>query len=377
MERRRFLLSAAQMSEGFAAARAIPANSEFLSGLPPASGILPDELAGEDGELDPAARLVFETLAQPVCSLRFLGFAEGSATGLETRLASPDGASWIAFARPAPDRWDVALIGGPAQALALADELLGASLVPDPGEELAIDLGSEEIVLLATMAQQARQEVLRARLLGREGGSECLGAPADLTSLEAIIKRERDRPDPGSPLTRLGMLCGGDLLGRIDSGTLWRGLDALAAQGLASESDALTDRGAALAEMLASRSAMSLVQSARRVGDAVMVDELILLHGPGSLLTGTWSPEGGNGAERSQAAPGLSLRTARGADLLMLLERLLAWGDARPSPAFVAQPNEPAPEPVSEAGICDACGTLFPAGSRFCRECGMGLVAVK
>lgn len=381
MERRRFTLSAAQMSEGFAAARAIPANSGFLAGLLAASGMLPEELAGEDGALDSAARLAFETLARPLCSLRFLGFAEGSATGFETRLATGDGENWIAFARVAADRWDLALIGGAVQALALADEVLGASLVPDPGpgdrESLAIDLGGEELALLSALAQQARLEALRARLEGRSDGGQCLRSPIELFALGAIVRRERERPDPGSPLTRLAMLSGEEWLAGIDSHALRRGLEGLVARDLAGEGGILTAAGSALVELLASRTAMTLVQSARRTDEGTVTDELVLLHGPGSLLTGSWLHWAPDGDGEGGLAPGLLLRTARGGDLLMLLDRLLVRAETRRVEAAETPVDESPPEPVDEAGICDACGTLYPAGSRFCRECGSALAPAK
>ncbi len=388
MARRRFTLSAAQMSEGFAAARAIPANSGFLAGLLAASGMLPEELAGEDGALDSAARLAFETLARPLCSLRFLGFAEGSATGFETRLATGDGENWIAFARVAADRWDLALIGGAVQALALADEVLGASLVPEPGPgaggSLAIDLGGEELALLAALAQQARLETLRARLQGRSDGGQCLLSPIELFALGAIVRRERERPDPGSPLTRLAMLTGEEWLAGIDSHALRRGLEGLIARDLAGEGGILTAPGCALVELLASRTAMTLVQSARRVGEGpmgagneIVTDELVVLHGPGSLLTGSWLHWAPDDGGEHGLAPGLLLRTARGGDLLMLLDRLLVRSETGADGASEAPVEESSPAPADEAGICDACGTLYPAGSRFCRECGSALAPAK
>ncbi|KPL66925.1 hypothetical protein SZ64_01720 [Erythrobacter sp. SG61-1L] len=356
------------MSEGFAAAGAIPALSDFLSGLPGAGGILPEVLAGVDGELDPSARLIFETLAQPGISMRFLCIAEGSFTALEVRLASRDGGQWVAFARPEPECWDLAIIGEREQALALVDEVLGVTFLPDPAMELAMDLPKRELVHLLARIQKARKAGLQARLDGCEDAGEGAAAPAALGELEAIVAREYARPDPGSLLSRFAIAAGGpELLSACDEVTLAAGLEGLVAQGHAYPGGSLTVEGAALADLLASRSAITVIQTAHRAGEAVVVDQIMLLHGPGSVLLGAWSDTDGN------SEPSLSLRSARPGDVLALIDCLLGE-PPRKEGAF-----EPEVEaaPPSEAGICGSCGTLYEASSRFCRECGIALSDAK
>ncbi len=368
MQSHRYRLSAAQMSEGFAAARAIPAMSNFLSGLPGASGVLPDELAAPDGGLDPAAQLVFETLARPAYSMRFLGYAEGSFAGLETRLASQDGHRWIAFARPGPDCWDLMPIGGRAQALALADEVLGVSFLPDPAMDLVADLQKSELVYLLAYAQKARRESLRARLEGYEDADDSLHGPADIAVLEAIIAREWNTPDPGSPLSRFAMAAGGTGLLEVGGAAgLRQGLDRLIDLGLARSDGGCTAEGAALAALLASRTALTVIQAAHRAGDAAVVEKIVLLHGPGSVLMGAWR------RDESGGAPLLSLRSLRPGDVLTLLDRLL--GQAGPRDDASAPEGEALT--ASEADICGSCGTLHDASSRFCRECGVVLADAK
>ena len=104
-----------------------------------------------------------------------------------------------------------------------------------------------------------------------------------------------------------------------------------------------------------------------RAGDAAVVEKIVLLHGPGSVLMGAWR------RDESGGAPLLSLRSLRPADVLTLLDRLL--GQAGPRDDASAPDGEALT--ASEADICGSCGTLHDASSRFCRECGVVLADAK
>lgn len=357
MNSRRFILSAAQMSEGFAAAKCIPARADFFDGLPAASGILPDVLAGPDGELDPFARLTFEIIAKPNFSLRLLNFADGSGLGIETRLVSDDEEAYVALARPDQGHWDVAFLGERELALALLDELLGASDSTDQGENFSIALSMPQLAIIAAIAQLARLEELRARLEGKAAAAEFFFAPIQMQQVEAAIVAEKDKPDLGSPLSRLAMMCRGAVFDALIADGLQQGFGALIRDGLADADGRLRSDGLALVALLMSRDMLTLLQSARKQAGSVVVDSLLMLHGPGSLLVGTWRMNAEGRAEE------LIFRAMGGSELLEFLDLMLG--------PLVLREDQSAPD--TETRICLACGTLYQEAPKYCRECGVSL----
>ncbi|MDD3800047.1 MAG: hypothetical protein PHE36_12810 [Novosphingobium sp.] len=355
MAPRRFVLSAAEMSEGFAAARCYPARADFFAGLPAAGGSLPGALSGTGGELDPDARLMFETIACPEISLRLLNFAEGSGIGIETRLVGDGEETYVALARPDSGHWDLALLGGRDLALALVDALLGVSDNPAPGKDFSLALSMPELAIVLAIAQCVRLDELRARLGCEEGGSGFPAAAIPMAAIEAVIAAEKERPDPGSPLSRLAMTCGGRLFEVLEDDGLRHGLKALIGNGLAEAGGALTDEGLALMSLFKSRDMITLMQTAQRQGGDAVVDSLLFLHGPGSLLAGAWRTNPAGGEE------GLVLSAMQGAELLDLI-------DARLGPLLLND-GQRAPG----IGFCLGCGTLYEESPRYCRECGAAL----
>ena len=354
---RRFILSGSQMSEGFAAAECFPAHSEFFAGLTVARGVLPPLLAGAGEKLDPTARAVFETIARPDVSLRFLSLAEGSGVGLETRIVGNAEGTFVALARPDPDHWDIALLGERELALAFVDELLGASGLAATGRDFSISLTLAQLALLAATAQLVRLEELRAKLGRKAAGLEFLFAPLAVKAIAYRIAAEKKKPDLGSPITRLAIMCEGALFGVLEGDALEAGLADLIDSGLADANGALVADGLALVALLKSHEVITLVQSAKRSGDEVTVDTLHLMHGPGSLITGAWRKQ-----ENGDRA-GIVLSAMRGVELLELI-------DLRMGPLILRGHQELFDE---GGGFCQRCGTLYEKSPKFCRECGVAL----
>ena len=353
----RFILSAEQMSEGFAAAKCSPEHSPFFDALPVAKGILPSELVGSDGELDPCARRIFHTIAHSCFSLRLLNIVDGSKIGIETRLMSQNGETYVALARPNNEQWDLALVGEREQALALLDELLGASDSADLGKDFSMTLSLPQLAIIAAMAQLARLEDLRARLEGRAVGFEIFTSPIPKREVEAVIAAEKEMPDLGSPLSRLAFMCRGALFEVLEGDNLQHGLEALMVDSLADAEGRLNADGLALVALLMSRDMMTLLQSTQRQADDVIMDSLFFLHGPGSLLTGAWKmdPEG-----REES---LLLSTMQSSELLELVDTVL--GPLVLSEAWRA--------PNMTGGLCTTCGSLYEESPKYCRECGTAL----
>lgn len=119
MEFRRFSLSAEQLSEGFASMGNIPFEPDMLPNLPRASGMLPAEIAGEDGNLDLAIRQILSVLAKPHAVLRARYPKAGE---IEEILVLGSGAIWVAYAPSDSGGWIFATFDR-ARARALLDRL--------------------------------------------------------------------------------------------------------------------------------------------------------------------------------------------------------------------------------------------------------------
>lgn len=357
MQPRRFILSGAEMSEGFAAAECFPANTEFFSGLLPASGVLPTALRDVHGDLDPAARQIFKAIAKPEFSLRLLNIASNSLLVAEARVLAGDDGVYVALSRPYAGHWDVALLGEREMALAFVDELLGISDAPPLSRSFATTLTMPQLAILAATAQHVRREELKARLDGREASFGMLAEAISLQQVDELLRNEKRRPDPGSPLSRLAMLCEGRLLDVRAEELLEQGKRDLIANGLADSAGAFSADGLGIVSLLKGREATIFVQTAQKEGAQLVLDTLVLMYGPGSLLAGSWQTDA-QGKET-----GFALSAMSGAELLGLV-------DAKMGPLILRASDE---IPAQKSGFCDGCGTLYGESPKYCRECGLPL----
>jgi hypothetical protein len=128
----RFVLTDAQMSEVFAAARCIPLEGDFPEGLPAASGILPDALTGALGELDPALRQMLDTFSHPDISLHITR-VNGEGRGVsEDCILRISGDRCVALGRFGPRHWQIESLESRVVVMARIEEL-----VRQPAEELS------------------------------------------------------------------------------------------------------------------------------------------------------------------------------------------------------------------------------------------------
>jgi|GEM_PF-5239273 len=177
--------------------------------------------------------------------------------------------------------------------------------------------------------------------------------------IEAEIAKERVRPDPGSPISRVAMMYDGALFDVLEGGLLHAGLADLRRAGLVDEDNVLAPDGLALVTLIKSRSSMSLVDCARREAEGLVTDSLLLLGSSDSLLTGAWhfNSEG--------RADSLALSAMPATNLLEMLDRLLE----PPDTSNTQQHNAGS----SEGLFCVQCGAQHDAGQNFCRQCGAQL----
>ena len=124
MDLQRFVLTDAEISEAFAAAGCIPLEGDFPEGLPAASGVLPEVLAGDRAELDPALRQMIETFSHPDISVRIATAKGGEGSVLDDCVLRIGGDRCVALARSGPGQWLIESLGGRAGAVARIEELV-------------------------------------------------------------------------------------------------------------------------------------------------------------------------------------------------------------------------------------------------------------
>jgi len=353
---RRYILSGAEVSEGFAAAQCFPALTPFFSGLPPASGIVPHSLGGSLNGLDPVAREIFRTIAKPEISLRFVISFHDSLVASEARILVDAEGQCVALSRPNASDWDMTLLGDRALALAFVDEMLGCSVREEIHLNFSANLTMAQWAILAAIAQRVRLEEMLAQLEGRAEVLSLLWEPIELAKVQDVLLSEEKRVDPRSPVSHLAALCGVDVFS-LGIDLLELGTHALEADGLIDEAQVLTADGLGLVALLKSREAITLIEAARQEAGDVVLDKLVLLHGAGTAFTGVWQADGAGGIDR------LALSAISASRLLKLI-------DLKMGPLILHTDHE---IPVLKSGFCEGCGTLYDESPRFCRECGMGL----
>lgn len=363
----RYVLTPAEVAAGFSAAGAAPPRSAFYDGLPPADARLPPALTGASGKLSEEARAVFASLAEPRTIVSLECVTPPSPAAIGARFVSGPSGRFVMLTRPEPDEWDLALLTGPAQVLALLDELSGASLGPGTDGAKTFALDASALVALAALADEAAKCEALERLGTAGALLSFLSSPVAVNDLVDAAERAQAAPTTLQAVTLLSLLTdiplGTDnLQARIEDG-----MEGLAAQGLVRDDSTLTAAGVGLCRLLSRVRTASSLQVVKQAGTELQLDRFLMLRTDAALLAGLW-----DGTEAGSAR--LNLREVSAATLWRIVAEtisgspMLASGIRRRE--AVQKPLPAAPEPATGGRYCSGCGRELRASVRFCTACG-------
>lgn len=368
---KRFLLSPGDVAAGFHAAGTTPPKSAFYDGLPPPSRQLPKALTdGASGALSAEANAVFRILAHPQTIVSLETVTPPSPVTMAARFvggASPG--QFAMIARPQEEEWDIALLTGTGQLLALLDELTGASTGPSTDSPISFDLNVAALTALAALADQAAKCEALERL-GRPGLLlEFLTAPVPTNELVDAIGHARAAPTTLQAVTLLSLLTSslleaGDIHAQVKDG-----MEILAGQGILREDSTLTPAGVGLCRNLVRVRTGSSLQIINRHATEPVLDRFLLLRTDAGLLVGLWM-----GSETTSAT--LKLRELTPGTLWRIVGNSTGDGAASASAAPRQDQRTPSGSPgtakasAAPKQFCACCGRELRPLARFCTMCG-------
>jgi len=358
----RYFLESSAVASCFAALGKGRPTAKLFSDLPEANAKLPETVCDKQGRLSRPAAILFDILLKPASVMTLEMFAANSRYGYQLTFAIDNsGSFFVAVSEEADGVWDLALLTGIDQFLAVVDDVTGLSRVRDSAGSFARTLPVPGLAALAAFSDLVRYSQIQSELQRSSPAIDYLLWPINAVDLLQMITIANRQPDMRSAVSKLAYCTDGAVLAVQSVADLETGIRQLQQAGLADEDRVISVDGLALAKGLSQAQSIAALATADLQHKRLSVDRLVVIFLEDAILAGVWRlNEDGSLAD-------LTFAEMKAASILSLIRDMAA---KKRKANDVGAENELTTSAKPDLKFCPNCGSKLKAGVKFCANCG-------
>lgn len=359
----RYFLDSSAVASCFAALGKGRPSAKLFSALPEANANLPETVCDKQGRLSREAAILFDILLNPTSVMTLEMFAANSRYGYQLTFAIDNsGSFFVAISEEADGVWDLALLTGIDQLLAVVDEVTGLSRARDSAGSFAKTLPIPGLAALAAFSDLVRYTQIQSELQRSSPAIDYLISPINAVDLLQMITIANQQPDMRSAVSKLAYCSDGAILAVQSVADLETGIEQLQQAGLIDEDRIISADGFVLAKGLSQAQSIAALAAADIQHKLLTLDRLVVVFLADAILAGVWRLDGEGGLAS------LTFAEMKAALILSLIRDIA--GKKRKANDVGAE-NEVTTFAKPDIKFCNNCGSKLKAGVKFCANCGI------
>ena len=358
----RYFLDSAEVASCFSALGKGRPTAKLFSALPEANAKPPETVCDKQGRLSQQAAILFDILLNPASVMTLEMFVANSRYGYQLTFAIDNGGSFfVAVSEEAEGVWDLALLTGIDQFLAVVDDVTGLSLARESAGSFAKTLPLPGLAALAAFSDLVRHTQIQSELQRTIPAIDYLISPINAVDLLQMITIANQRPDMRSAVSKFAYCSDGAILDMQSVADLETGIQQLQQAGLIDEDRVISADGLALAKGLSQAQNIAAFAAADIQHKLLTVDRLVVVFLADAILAGVWR------LKENCAVADLTFAEMKAASILSLI-RDIAGKNRKANDVVAEEKVTTSAKPPMK--FCNNCGSKLKAGVKFCANCG-------